>query len=172
MDGNADWLLTDAEVNAALGAEVRAAREAAGLTRPELVAELPFTTSVPTLTNWELGKRTISYAKLVELSRTLRRNGPDLLRRAVERVESIQSLVVELDLRQLCEDTNPRYGVLRTWAENKLSTMQDAGSVVRVHHSVVREWSVLLRVHLTELVRHLEKTASFAQVSGRGTSPY
>ncbi|MFC4859215.1 hypothetical protein [Actinophytocola glycyrrhizae] len=171
MDGNADWLLTDAEVNAALGAEVRAAREAAGLTRPDLVDQLPFATTTQTLMNWETGKRAISYAKLVEIGRTLHRSAPDLLSGAVERIESIQSLVVELDLRRLREDANPRYEVLRTWAENKLSTKQSSGSVVRVHHSVIREWAVLLRVQLPDLVQHLENTASFAQVSGRASTP-
>lgn len=169
--GNADWVLTDADLNAAIGAELRAAREAAGLSRPELVAQLPFTTTVATLLNWELGKRATSYAKLVELARALHRRPADLLDRAVERVESIQSLMVELDLRLLCEDTTPRFSALQTWATNRLSTRQDAGTIVRVHHSVIREWAFLLKVQLVDLVHHLERTANFAQVSERGTTP-
>lgn len=77
MQGDADWLVTDAEVNIALGAELRSAREAAGLSRPQFVAQLPFKTTVPTVLNWELGHRAISYAKL-EACRTPRshRTGP------------------------------------------------------------------------------------------------
>jgi transcriptional regulator with XRE-family HTH domain len=170
MESNADWILTDADLNAAIGAELRSAREAAGLSRPELVAQLPFTTTVATLLNWELGKRATSYAKLVEIARALHRRPADLLDRAVERVESIQSLMVELDLRRLCEDTTPRFGALQTWAVNRLAAKDDPGTVVRVHHSVIREWAVQLKVHLADLVRHLERTANFAQVNGRGTT--
>lgn len=165
MTAEADWLLKDSDINAALGAEVRSAREAAGLTRPELVARLPFRTTVPTVLNWELGHRAISYARLVELGRTLHRSGPELLRRAIDRVDSIQSALVELDLRQLQED--PDAGLLRTWAENKLATKNDTGTIVRIHHTVIREWAVLLGMHLTDLVRHLEEKASLHQVGER-----
>lgn len=170
MQVDADWILTEEDVNAALGAEVRRAREAAGLSRPELVAQLPFKIAVATLLNWELGHRAISYARLVEIGRTLNIRAPDLLRRAIERVELIESLLVELDLRPLCDDANPRFGLLRTWAENKLATMDDESSVVRIHHSVIRELAVLLSVHLTDLVTHLSKTTSFRQISGRASS--
>lgn len=166
MQVDADWLLSEEEVNVALGTEVRRAREAAGLTRPELVAQLPFKIAVATLLNWELGHRSISYARLVEVGRTLNSSAPELLRRAIERIESIESLWVELDLRPLCDDANPRFGLLRTWAEHKLATIDDdARSIVRIHHSVIREMAVLLRVHLADLVRYLSTTASFREVS-------
>lgn len=171
MTVDADWVLTEEDVNAALGAEVRRAREAAGLSRPELVAQLPFKIAVATLLNWELGHRAISYARLVEVGRTLNSSAPDLLRRAIERVESIESLLVELDLRPLCDDPNPKFGLLRTWAENKLVTVGDASSVVRIHHSVVRELAVLLHVRLTDLVSHLSKITSFRQISVQETNP-
>src|SRR3712207_3665510 len=88
MQVDADWILTDEEVNTALGAEVRRAREAAGLSRPELAAQLPFKIAVATLLNWELGHRSISYSRLVEVGRTLNSSAPELLRRAIERIES------------------------------------------------------------------------------------
>lgn len=160
-----DWVLQDAEVNVAVGAEVRAAREASGLTRPELVAQLPFKTTVATLLNWELGKRSISYARLVEACRTLNRTAPDLLRRAIDRVDSIHAMTVELDIEQLSADTNPEFGTLRTWAVHKLASRVDAGPIVQVHHTVIREWAVLLAVPLVDLVHHLEKAASLQRVS-------
>lgn len=165
MQGDADWLLSEEEVNVALGAEVRRAREAAGLTRPELVARLPFRIAVATLLNWELGHRAIAHSRLVEVGRTLNCPAPELLRRAIERIESIKSLWVELDLRPLRDDANPRFGLLRTWAESKLATIDDANSIVRLHHSVIREMAVLLRVHLADLVRYLSTTASFKEIS-------
>jgi transcriptional regulator with XRE-family HTH domain len=161
------WILTDDAVNAALGAEVRRAREAAGLTRPELVAQLPFKIAVATVLNWELGHRSISHSRLIEVARTLRTSAPALLRRAIDRVEVIESLLVELDLRPLCDDANPRFGILRTWAENKLTTLDNDGSVVRLHHSVIRELAVLLSVRLADLVSHLTHTTSFRQVSAQ-----
>lgn len=154
MTDDVDWILTEESVNAALGAEVRRAREAAGLSRPELVAQLPFKIAVATLLNWELGHRSISYARLVEIGRALNVSAPDLLRRAIERVEVIESLLVEFDLRPLCDDTDPRFGLLRRWAENKLAAAGE-DSVVRVHHSVIRELAVLLGVRLADLVEHL-----------------
>jgi transcriptional regulator with XRE-family HTH domain len=171
MQVDAEWILTDEEVNTALGAEMRRAREAAGLTRPELAAQLSFKISVATLLNWESGHRAISYARLVEVGRTLNSSAPELLRRAIERIETIESLLVELDLRPLCDDTNPQFGLLRTWAENKLATLDGARSTVRIHHSVIRELAVLLRVRLTDLVKHLSNTTTFRQISGQGTSP-
>jgi transcriptional regulator with XRE-family HTH domain len=165
MQGDAGWLLSEEEVNVALGAEVRRSREAAGLTRPQLVAQLPFKIAVATLLNWELGHRSISYARLVEIGRTLNSSAPELLRRAIERIESIESLWVELDLRPLCDDANPRFGLVRTWAENKLATIGDANSIVRIHHSAIREMAILLRVHLVDLVRYLSATASFREIS-------
>src|SRR3954453_7915583 len=171
MQVDVDWILTEEDVNAALGAEVRRAREAAGLSRPELVAQLPFKIAVATLLNWELGHRAISYARLVEIGRTLNISAPNLLRRAIERIELIQSLLVELDLRPLCDDANPRFGLLRTWAENKLATLEDERSVVRIHHSVVRELAVLSRVRLPDLVKHLSMTTSFRQIYEPASSP-
>lgn len=87
----------DLDINVALGGEIRSAREAARLTRPELVARLPCAASVPTLANWEMGKRAIPYAKLMDVGRALGVSGPDLFRRAAERVaedargESVES---------------------------------------------------------------------------------
>lgn len=167
MQTDANWLLTDDDINAAVGAEVRRAREAAGLTRPELVALLPFKIAVPTLLNWELGHRAISYARLIEVGRTLHSSAPTLLCRAIERIESIDSLIVELDLRPLCDDANPQFGLLRVWAENKLATMDDGSYFARIHHTVIRELAVLLRVRLTDLVKHLSATATMTRVGGR-----
>lgn len=151
-----DWVLADADINVAVGAELRAAREAAGLTRPELVAQLPFKSTVPTLLNWELGHRAVSYARLVETARVLGRPAPDLMRRAIERVDAIQTLMVEVDLAALRDDPNPAFALLRRWATNRLAAKPDSGTTVRVHHTVVREWAVLLGLPLPDLVRHLE----------------
>jgi hypothetical protein len=126
------------------------------LTRPELVAQLPFKTTVPSLLNWELGHRAISYARLVELARSLRRSAPGLLGRAIERVDAIQTLMVEVDLAALRDDPNPAFAVLRRWAVNRLAARPDTGPVVRVHHTVVREWAVLLGIGLPDLVQHLK----------------
>lgn len=165
---DADWVLKDADINVALGAEARAAREAVGLTRPQLVAHLPFKITVPTLLNWELGHRQISYARLAELARALHRTAPDLLRSAIGRVESLQSQLVELDPSLLAADTDPRFETLRVWAVNKHAATADKHADesprVRVHHTVVREWAVLVGVPLPHLVKYLETAAAANQV--------
>lgn len=162
----AEWLITDVAFNAALGLQVRQAREAAHLTRPELVALLPFKITVATLLNWELGHRSISYARLVELARALQRTAPDLMRAAIESVESVETMFVDLDLRPLCDDMGPRFEVLRLWAKNKLATIdQDARGIARVHHTVVRELAVLLNLHVSVLVEHLTTTAGLVKIN-------
>lgn len=151
-----DWVLTDRDINIAVGAELRAAREAAGLTRPELVAQLPFPSTVPTLLNWELGHRSVSFARLVEVARTLGQSGPELLARALVRVDAIQTLTVEVDLAGLVAAADPRFEWLRVWGRNRM--LATTGPVARVHHTVVREWAVLLGLPLLEVVTHLEET--------------
>lgn len=160
----ADWTLTEDKINVALGGEVRRAREAAGLTRPQLVTRLPFETTVATLLNWELGHRGISYARLVELARTLGETAPQLLKRALHRVESIQTEYVTVDVVAMCDDTNAKYVMLRNWAERKRQTLSNDVRIVRLHHSVIKEWAVLLNVKLIDLVRYLDKVASLTPV--------
>lgn len=164
MERDPDWVVQDSDVNVALGAEMRAAREAAGLTRPELVAQLPFKTTVPSVLNWELGHRAASYARLIEWGRALNRPAPDLLRGAIERVDSIPSLLVEIDLVQLCKDTTPALATLRTWAQNKLAVGAAGEPLARIHHSVIREWAVQLGVSLPQMVSYLKFAASLRQV--------
>jgi transcriptional regulator with XRE-family HTH domain len=160
----ASWLLTDGTINRALGAELRRRREAAGLTRPELVEQLAFKVTVATLLNWELGYRAISYARLVEIARTLHTSAPEMLRCAIEHIESIQSLMVQIDLAPVCRDENARFALLRTWAENKLVSLGETPSVIRVHHTVIRELAVLMNVPLADLVGYLTTNASLVQL--------
>lgn len=159
-----DWLLTEEKINAALGGEVRRAREAAGLTRPQLVELLPFEATVATLLNWELGHRGISYVRLVELARTLNHSATQLLQRAIARVEAIQTQYVDIDVVALCDDSTARYVMLRTWAERKREPLTEGVHMVRVHHTVVREWAVLLNVKLIDLIRYLAKAANLTPV--------
>jgi transcriptional regulator with XRE-family HTH domain len=78
---------TEAQMKAAVGAAVRQAREDAGLTREQFVAQLPFRVTVATLLNWELGHRGISYLRLVELAHALDETAPSLLERAIKNLE-------------------------------------------------------------------------------------
>lgn len=160
----ADWTLTEDKINSALGGEVRKAREAAGLTRPELVARLPFEVAVATLLNWELGHRGISYVRLAELARTLGESAPELLERALNQAESIQTEYVNIDVVALCDDAKARYVMLRTWGERKRQSLSNGVRIVRLHHSVIREWAVLLNVKLIDLVRYLDKVAALTPV--------
>lgn len=151
----ADWVLSDNVINTAVGTAVRRAREAEGHSRPDLAAILPFPVTAATLLNWELGKRAISYSKLVEVARVLNTTGPALLAQAIELVEVIDSLMVDVDLEPLCADQGRLFKPVRTWARNKRATLGDAAPVVRVHHSVIRELAVLAGVPLVDLVaRH------------------
>ncbi|MGH3762520.1 helix-turn-helix domain-containing protein [Actinophytocola sp.] len=157
---------TDEAMNIAVGAELRRAREAAGLTRSELAAILPFKASAAGLSNYETGKRMVSHWRMVEFCRAVDAYAPDVLGRAIESVESIQTLLVELDLRAIADDDDARFAPIRTWARNRLARVSLESTTVRVHHSVVRELAVLLDMSSNDLVKHLASTASFRQVSG------
>lgn len=150
------WVLDDAALNVALGGRIRAARKAAGLSRPELVARLPFPCTVATLWNWETGKRAVSHAKLVELARALHTTAPDLMEEAIESLDEITALMVVVDLRPLAVDTTPEFGMLASWAASKLA--QTGVPVIRVHHTVLREFAVLHQVPVTDLMAHVTQT--------------
>lgn len=171
MDGETDWVVSDEVMNAAVGKELRLAREAAGLTRPELVDELPFTVSVATLANYESGKRAVSYRRLLEFSRVTRVDAWDILRRAIERVEAIQSLLVEVDLQVIAYDDDPRFVLLQRWAKTRLEVAPTGTTIVRLHHSVLREFATMLDISAGVLVKHLEACASLRQVSGPASTP-
>ena len=159
-----DWLLTENKIRVALGREMRRAREAAGLTRPKFVELLPFDGSVHTLLNWELGHRAISFARLVEVARLLGHTAPQLLQRALAKAEAIQTQYVDIDIAALRKDSTAKYVMLRDWAERKRATLSEDTQIVRLHHTVIREWAVLLNVKLIDLVRYLDAKASLAPV--------
>lgn len=162
---NADWMLTEEKINVALGGEIRRARVAAGLSRPKLVELLPFEITVASLVNWELGKRGIAFMYLVEVARTLNYSATQLLQRAIARAETIQTQYVDIDLDGLREDSTARWVMLRTWAEKRNELLLEGDSrIVRLHHTVVREWAVLLGVHLVDLVIYLRKVADLTPV--------
>lgn len=83
--------MDDQAMTAAVGAEMRLAREAAGFSRRTLVAALPFQVAAATILNWEHGHRAISFGRLVSFGLAVGVPAPDLLRRAVERAQAAQA---------------------------------------------------------------------------------
>ena len=164
----ADWDLSDKTLNTALGSEVRRLREKAGLTRPDLAALLPFDLSVAALLNWELGERSISYVRLIWLGRILGVSAPELLRRAIERIEVTNADLVQLDLEPVANNKEKGFYLLGKWARNKLAQTERETSIVRLHHSVIRELAIMLDVELTDLVEFLTSKASLRPVPANG----
>ncbi|GAB3429801.1 helix-turn-helix domain-containing protein [Actinophytocola sediminis] len=75
-----------AAVARAAGIEVRLARGAAGLSRPQLIERLRRRVPVNTLAGWETGVRAISIDRLVDVCDALSIDAGDLLTRARRRV--------------------------------------------------------------------------------------
>lgn len=159
------WMLTEPAINKALGEEVERARKAAGFsTRSGVAEKLPFPCTLTSLTNWETGQRGIAYGKLVEMARLFGTTAPELLRRAIERLETIQSLMVQFDLEPVCKINDTRYALLRSWAEKKRKMLPGSKTVVRVHHSFIRELALMLNMSPSGLVNLLRREAFFCEV--------
>lgn len=106
--------LSDEIVNVAIGAEFRKAREKAGYTRLELVKLLPFEIKVPTLLNWELGHRSISYTRLIQSAPTLGTTAPELIKRAMERIEAVSLTAVKFDFHPHCVNVEQHSELVRS----------------------------------------------------------
>jgi transcriptional regulator with XRE-family HTH domain len=102
-----------------LGGELRKARMQQGLTRKQLVHDVPFTISVPTLATWELATRHITVGRLLELTDALGVHLFDVLGPALA---AVAADTVTVDLARMASTHIPALQPLRRWARQRLLT--------------------------------------------------
>lgn len=139
-----------------LGDELRRARKALGWTRKDLQAHLDSEISLPALAAYELGTRTLSVIKLVELSLALRTSAPDLLARVHARLAPPPTDTIDVDLRALARQQRPELEPVRGWAARQVRDLPtDRTSVVALHPAAIEYLAQLCHLPPNELVTAL-----------------
>ncbi|WP_436499601.1 helix-turn-helix domain-containing protein [Actinokineospora sp. HUAS TT18] len=101
---------------ARLGAQLRAAREVRGWSRPEMVARLPCAITFQTLASYESGYRHFTVTRLLDLCEVLDVSAVDL----IEKITGRRGEVV-VSRRALAGSTWPSLTPLRRWASASLT---------------------------------------------------
>lgn len=151
-----------AAISRAIGRELRRAREAEGLSRVQLVAELPSGIGDRTVLSYEHGTRHLTVIRLLELCRVLGVAGPTLLTQALQQAQlELSNLVLQVDLKRLVKHKNEKFRPMVQWARNKLNECPDG--VADVPPSGVQELATFAGYTYRELASYLAK---FAPESG------
>jgi len=151
----------------ALGEELRRAREHVGWSQSELVARMPSSLHVKTLATYEQGIRQCTVVRLLEICRSLGVLAPDVLGRAMMHAEiDMQRTGLDVDLSALADDTRTEVRLLRRWARNRLAN-NPVSEIARLDGGAIQEMAAIFGLHLSDLVRQLEK---FSPAAVRNTS--
>jgi transcriptional regulator with XRE-family HTH domain len=146
----------DKLISRAIGEELRRTREAHGWSRAEFVARLPSGIGDRTLLSYEHGSRHLSVLRLIELCYELLVDMPSLMRRALQRAHiRLERVVMEIDLRVLLNDRNPKFRPMAQWARNTLN--QHPEGTVEVEPAVVRHLAWCHGYQHDELAKYLAR---------------
>lgn len=135
-----------------LGQELRRAREKAGLSRPELAAQLASGVAERTLNSWEIGYRRIEISSIIEICDVLGVSVPDIFRAVVEQLRTPSMLDVRVNPRALAEDTTKKYERIQEWARKR-----SADKSVVLTSRTVREMAAMANLTHDDLARYLLK---------------
>ncbi|HEX3789478.1 MAG TPA: helix-turn-helix transcriptional regulator [Pseudonocardiaceae bacterium] len=139
-----------------LGDELRQTRKARGWTRKDLQAHLESEISLPALAAYELGTRTLSVVKLVELCAALGTSAPELLGRVHARLSPGPSGTIDVDLRTLATHARPELEPVRGLAARQVRDLPgDRPSVVALHPAAIQYLAQLCDLPASELVTAL-----------------
>lgn len=143
-----------------LGAELRRLRVARGLTRRELLRRLPDDLSVQTLATYELGTRTISVLRLVELCAALGTTAQDLLASIDQAIRPLPDGVIRIDLRALANDPRSALAPARRWAASRLRQLpENAAGTTTLDRAAVEQLARLCDIAPVALLRSLPRSA-------------
>lgn len=146
--------ITDKTISRAVGKELRQAREAEGWSRNHFVTRLPSGIGARTLLSYEHGTRHLTLLRFIELCATMGVSAPTVLNKALQRAHiHLQNLALQVDLRHLVNDRNPKYLPLVQWAHNKLIEYPDG--IVELPPSSVRELATFMGCPHHELADYL-----------------
>ena len=145
-------------ITRALGEELQRARRQVGWTRAQLVQRMPSAIHIRTLATYEQGVRQCTVARLVEICHTLGVAATDVLGLALQRAEiDLQSIGLQIDLREVVRDDQAELESLREWANKRLADDPEGSGVIRLNRAVIGEMAILLGYTRSELVRHLAR---------------
>lgn len=143
-------------INRMVGEELRRAREAAGLTRAQLIERMTSAIHPQTLASYENGIRQCSIPRLEELSRALRVDAPELLAIAFQRAYADPlARTLRVDLLTLTKDISEIFVLVRNWARNRLEDLPDEPPVARLEPATLREMAYMANVPLLDLINYL-----------------
>ena len=143
-------------VSRAIGEELRRARETLGLSRSQLVSELPSGIGDRTLLSYEHGTRHLTVLRFIELSKALGIAAPTLLNQALQRSRlHLQNLALQIDLRFMLNDKSDKFRPMHQWARNKLNENPDG--IAELPPSSVRELATFAGYTYLELANYLAR---------------
>ena len=138
----------------ALGAELRRAREAKGLSRAQFIRLLPSGIGERTLLAYEHGLRQLTIVRFAELCDALGATPSVLLTEALQRARiNLTSMALRVDLRALANNNRIKFQPLIGWAKNKLS--ECPSGIAEVAPSVVAEFATLMGYTRVEVAEYL-----------------
>ena len=114
----------------ALVRELRRLRASNGWTRKDLADRLPDDISVQTLATYELGTRSISVLRLVELCDALGTTAQELLASTDHVLRPVPAGTIRVDLPALAGDQRPELAPARRWAASRLRECTGANSAM------------------------------------------
>lgn len=147
-------VVTDADINKAIGGELRRIRNELGLTRKEVVTNLSSELSDQSLANYEFGIRPCTLPRLVEICETLGVPTASVVHLALQRAgiePNPCSISVDLSDILECEGDSR----LARWATKKRQACAPGISIVELEPAAVEEMAVFLDVPAEKLVRDL-----------------
>lgn len=146
---------SDELITQMLGDELRKAREAAGLTRAQLIERMPSTIHPQTLATYENGIRQCTVVRLEEVCNALRIEAPELLAVALQRARTEPfTRTLRIDLPALLRDRTSTFALVRTWAEN-FRADSDGSDTARLEPAAVRALAFVVGVPQLDLIEYL-----------------
>lgn len=154
-----------------LGDELRQARKQRGWTRKHLrerLAVVPLI-SVQTLATYELGTRSLTVERLVELCAVLQVSASELIARAVRRAACAEPTdPLPVDLHVVVRDRRPALSPLRRWAHCHLNAVPDGQpTVVHLAQAAVERMAELCGMTALDLMAALRALPSNATPTNR-----
>lgn len=143
-------------VSAAVGEELRRAREAKGWSRAQFVALLPSKIGERSLLAYEHGLRVLTILRLMELCYVLDITVPSLLTQAFQKAGiHLTNLALQVDLRVLINDRSITYRPIVQWAKNKLNKCPDG--IAELTPSAVAELATFMGHEHRDLANYLAR---------------
>lgn len=145
-------------ISRAIGEELRRTREMLGLSREQLVAQMPSGIGSRTVLSYEHGTRHLTVLRLVEICRALCVDTATLLTRGLQRARiHVETMVLHVDLRELHRDTtrSNTFRPMAQWARNALNEHPDG--VMPIDPAAVRNLALFIGCPYLDLANYLAR---------------